>query len=235
MLNLLEEKLQLVYHPVNKLAEFVGQPVDQVQYFAAIFASFGASLVLGRITSVPMAKLWSTFTGLCAGFFIYGKQYGWNIAFVLVNWALMRFLPRVQASYAMTIFSTISLLWSGIWAKYLKEEFRASEEGSSLDVDLIIMINFCKAHMLAVNYENAGKLDNAEASKYFTERERFYAEPLRKALAIDDFFHYFFFCAVSFSGMVHEYRDFEDFINRKGNYSNIPRHKLLGSALKRFA
>ena len=136
-----------------------------------------------------MAKLWSTTTGLLVGFFIYGKQYWWNIAFVLANWVFMRLLPRVQASYAITIFSTISLLWVGIWAKYLKEELRASENGSSLDVDLIIMINFCKAHMLAVNYDNAGKLDNPEASKYFTDRERFYAEPLREALAIDDFFH----------------------------------------------
>ena len=147
----------------------------------------------------------------------------------------MRILPRVQASYAITIFSTICLLWVGVWAKYLKTEERNSEDGSSLDLDLIIMINFCKAHMLAVNYENAGKLDNPEASKYFTDREKFYAEPLRNALAFDDFFHYFFCCAVSYSGMVHEYRDFEDFINQKGNYSNVPRKKLFLPAFQRFA
>jgi len=35
--------------------------------------------------------------------------------------------------------------------------------------------------------------------------------------------------------MVHEFRDFNDFINKKHAYSNIPRSKLWGPAFTRFA
>lgn len=105
----------------------------------------------------------------------------------------------------------------------------------TLDVDLIIMINFCKMHMFAVNYDNAGKLDDEKQSKYFTARERYYAEPLRERISCYDFCQYFLFCATCFSGMVHEYRDFHDYINSKSDYSNLPRSKLWGPAFIRFA
>lgn len=142
----------------------------------------------------------------------------------------MQLLPRVQASYAISIFSTIVMFYAGIWAKYLK-----GEENHSLDVDLIVMINFIKLHMLAVNYDNAGKLDDPALSKHFTARERHYAENLRKPVPLYDFFQYFLFCASSYSGMVHEYRDFHEYINQEKNYSNIPRSKLWGPAFLRFA
>jgi len=35
--------------------------------------------------------------------------------------------------------------------------------------------------------------------------------------------------------MVHEYRDFHDYINSKSDYSNLPRSKLWGPAFIRFA
>ena len=89
--------------------------------------------------------------------------------------------------------------------------------------------------MLAVNFDNAGKLDDPEASKYFTERERYYAEPLRKKVPVLDFFGYFLFCCSSFSGMVHEFRDYYDYIEQRNHWSNIPRSKLIMPALKRFA
>ena len=89
--------------------------------------------------------------------------------------------------------------------------------------------------MLAVNFDNAGKLDDPEASKLFTERERYYAEPLRKKVPIIDFYGYFLFCCSSFSGMVHEFRDYYDFIEQRNYWSNIPRSKLIKPALKRFA
>jgi len=138
-----------------------------VLYFATIIVSFSACLVLGQIQDVLLRKVWSTSTGLFVGFFIYGGQYWWNIAFVLINYLLMRFLPRTAGSNAMVVFSSVCLLWAGIYTKYID-----TVEKHRLDIDLIIMINFCKMHMLSVNYDNAGKLDDEIKSKYFTERER---------------------------------------------------------------
>ena len=97
------------------------------------------------------------------------------------------------------------------------------------------MINFCKFHMMSVNYENAGILDDESKSKYFTARERKYAEPLRERVQFLDFINYYFFCAASYSGQVHEYRDFIYFINLEKEYNEIPKSKLPLHALKWFA
>lgn len=88
--------------------------------------------------------------------------------------------------------------------------------------------------MLAVNYDNAGMLDDDKKSKYFTARERYYAEVLRQRVKLFDFLHYFFFCASSFSGMVHEYRDFIEFISKEGQYKNVPKDRLFKPAMTRF-
>lgn len=99
---------------------------------------------------------------------------------------------------------------------------------------MIFMMNFIKVHMMAVNYENAGKLDDPAAAKQFTERERKFAEPLRNRVHFFDFCNYMFFVACSWTGMSHEYLHFDDYINNKKGYANIPRDKLVGAALTRF-
>ena len=43
------------------------------------------------------------------------------------------------------------------------------------------------------------------------------------------------FCGSAWTGMSHEYRDFDDFINKKGLYSNIPKSKLWWPALDRLS
>ena len=97
------------------------------------------------------------------------------------------------------------------------------------------MMNFVKVHMMAVNYVNAAKLDDPVAGKDLTQRERYFAEPLRERVPFMDFVHYFLFCGAAWTGMSHEYRYFDDFINCKGDYANIPKNGLFLPALKRFA
>ena len=43
-----------------------------------------------------------------------------------------------------------------------------------------------------------------------------------------------FFCGSSVSGMSHEYRDFDEFINLKAGFAKIPKDRLLPEAAKRF-
>ena len=108
------------------------------------------------------------------------------------------------------------------------------QKESGLEVDLIFMLNFSRLHMFAVNYDNAGKLDDADADKKLTSRERFYAETLREKVSFADWINYFFFVGTCPTGMVHEYRTFNDFINLKGDFTNIPVDKLPVNALIRF-
>ena len=197
-------------------------------YLACILMSFLACLILGQIDNVPMRKAWSTTCGLFIGFYFYGLNFIVNIGCIFGNYLLMRFLERELASYAMTIFSGTCLLA----VSYYHFEINPAE--GTMDIDMIFMMNFIKFHMMAVNYSNAAKLDDPVASKDFTSRERYFAEPLRRRMSFMEYVHYFFFCGAAWTGMSHEYRYFDEFINRREDYKNIPKHKLFLPFLNRL-
>ena len=50
-----------------------------------------------------------------------------------------------------------------------------------------------------------------------------------------DFFNYMLFCGAAWTGMSHEYRAFDDFINEKNDFKSIPKNKLFGHAFTRFS
>ena len=219
-----------VYAPVTKLSELIDEDMDQLIYLAAILMSFLACLILGQISgSIGARKAFSSLAGLTIGFYFYGLLFFLNLGYVLVNYVLMRCCgSREVAGTLITVFSAISLFCASYY------HFQVNQATGGWDIDLIFMMNFIKLHMMAVNYVNAGKLDDPVSSKDFTPRERYMAEPLRKRVPFADFMHYFLFCGAAWTGMSHEYRLFYDFINMKGDYTNIPKGGLIAPALKRF-
>ena len=97
------------------------------------------------------------------------------------------------------------------------------------------MANFIKLHMFAVNYDNGGKLDDPIASKDFTERERYFAEPLKgEVISLYEWCQYFFFAGSSCFGLATEYREFDEYMNKKGGHTNVPVEKLWAPACIRF-
>ena len=217
-----------MYHPLDLLAEACGQKPDQLLYLFCMLQGFAACLVLGQIDNIMLRKLWSTTSGLAIGFYFYGINYILNIGYVLVNYLIMACCERQLASTLMTFWTGLMLLFvtfSHLWL---------SENSQELEIDIIFLMNSCKFHMMAVNYSNAEKLEDPEKSKEMTTRERYYAEPLRKRAGLMDFVHFYFFCGASWTGMCHEYRDFDDFINKKDDYANIPKDKLFMQFFIRF-
>jgi len=101
-------------------------------------------------------------------------------------------------------------------------------------IDLVFMTNVVKLHMFAVNYNNAGKLGDPVAGKYLTERERYFAEILGEPISFYDWCQYFFFAASSWTGFITEFRDTNEYLNKKGGFANIKVEKLMGPAFKRF-
>lgn len=217
------------YFPVVYLAEAVDEPVDQLLYVVTIFLALAACLVLGQIDSVPLRKAYSTTAGFLIGFYFYGLLWSLNVGYIFVNYLFMRCFERHLASNLMTWFSAIGL----ISASYYHFQINMAKSGG-WDIDLIFMMNFVKLHMMAVNYDNAAKLDDPVRGKLLTSRERNFAECLRERVHFMDFMHYFMFVGSSWTGMAHEYKFFIEFINRKGDYSKIPKDKLMIPALKRF-
>ena len=164
----------VMYLPVNALATAIDLEADSIVYLLCILSSFTACLILGQIDSVPMRKTWSTLTGFLIGLYFYGLNWVFNIAYIFVNYLFMLCLERQLASQLMTIWSGTCLFLTSINHFYL-----SGNEDGNWDIDLIFMMNFIKFHMMAVDYSNAGKLDDPVLGKDLTTRERYFAEPLR--------------------------------------------------------
>lgn len=170
--------------------------------------------------------------GLATGFYFYGLLYFTNVAYVLGAFLLMKCCSRSTGANLIAWWGMIIMV-SVSFHHYHLQEGGVKSEGLALD--LIFMTNFIKLHMFAVNYDNAGKLDDPEKCKNLTTREKYFAESLRERLSFAEWLQYFFFCGSSVSGMSHEYRDFDEFINLKAGYAKIPKNRLIGHAAKRFA
>lgn len=115
----------------------------------------------------------------------------------------MKFFERNTAANLMMIYSSLALFSASFYHWHL------AEDSSGWDIDLIFMMNFCKFHMLAVNYKNAGLLDDPVGGKHLTSRERKFAEPLRERVRTIDFWHFYLFCGSSWTGPAHEYLHFD--------------------------
>ena len=217
---------EIVYGPLEKIGDSLDQALTQIIYVSAIILSLASCLVLGQIDDIFSRKLVSLTTGIAIGFFFFGTLFFMNIGFVLVNYLCMRMMERHLAANVMTAFSVVCLMIASTYHLHYKPK-----DNLTWDIDLIFMINFVKVHMMAVNYDNAVKLDSDKGT--MTSRERFYAEPLRQRVKFWDFMNYFFFVASCYSGMVCEYRQFHEFINKQGQFKNIPKEKLIGKAMTR--
>ena len=155
-----------MYYPLDLAAETFGQKPDQLLYLFCMLQGFLACLILGQIDNIALRKVWSTASGLAIGFYFYGINYILNIGYVLVNYLLMRCFERQLASTLMTV-------WTGVMLAFVTFcHLWISDNSQDLEIDLIFLMNSCKFHMMAVNYSNAGKLEDPAQSKDMTKRER---------------------------------------------------------------
>ena len=102
-----------------------------------------------------MRKVWSTLAGTCLGYYVYGLIFTFNLIFILGNYLIMAFASsRTLTMKLMIGFSVVMVLMAQIY------HFKIKEMMHGFDIDLVFQINFCKFHMLAINYRNAEKLFN---------------------------------------------------------------------------
>jgi len=167
--------------------------------------------------------------GFLVGFYFYGLLFFANVAYILVGYLLMACCSRTAGANLITWWGAICMISVSYHHFHI-----ADANSGGLAIDLIFMMNFVKLHMFAVNYDNAGKLDDPIKSKNFTPREIHFAEPLKDKVCFSDWIHYFFFVGASWTGMPHEYRNFDDFIHSREGYANIPKDKLWRAAFSRF-
>jgi hypothetical protein len=117
--------------------------------------------------------MFSTTFGVFIGFYFFGLLFASFIALLLVCYVYLLVLPRNIAPIMITVTSAVSTMSCSYYVYHM-----ASMESGGL-IDLVFMVNVVKLHMFAINYRNAGKLDDPVAGKYLSERERYFAEILR--------------------------------------------------------
>ena len=168
------------------------------------------------------------------GFFLVSYFYGSGIILILffniTAYLVYRFLPRTMGAILMTLWTMFAFFVVNVYNFNTKNQLVG---GHGFHVFSALSINFGKHLILAWNYYDAGLLDDPVLSKHMTTRERFYAEPHRKPLSYTKWFIYFFFVGSCITPM-HEYRDFEDFIEYKGSIRQMPKNGNLRPAFERL-
>ncbi len=167
---LLTLKLSNIAYALPKaIAKVSGQAEASVTYFVCIFLSFIACLFVGQIRTTPLRKAFSTGLGFGLGFYNYGLLFLINVASILVCYLLIRLNTRVNGANLVTWWGAIFMISVSFHHHHI------ARESGTLSLDLICMMNFVKIHMFAVNYENAGKLDDPIKSLSLTPREKHFA------------------------------------------------------------
>lgn len=200
---------ETMYAPLDPIQELTKLNAARSAAFVCIISSFFLCLGLNFIKNPLLRKTYSTTFGILLSFYFWGVDAFLNLFMVLSTYLIMLVLPRNQASKIM-------VWWTGgILASVHYYYFMAPER--PVAIFLLLMFTFAKVHMVSWNYYDAGLLDDKEKSKKMTPRERYYAEPFRKMPNFFGWIQYFYFVGSSFNGPCHEYRDFNEFINFKGN------------------
>lgn len=143
-----------VYAPLVAISKVLGVEKEEVIFFAVVIVSFMSCLIVGQMRSVFLRKVFSMSVGLFLGFTFYGLNYVLNIALILACYLCLLLFPRKLGSNLLTVVAVLGCGSASVYHLY----FSKLSEG--YDIDIIFMINFVKLHMIAVNYDNAGLLDD---------------------------------------------------------------------------
>jgi len=96
-----------------------------------------------------------------------------------------------------------------------------------------MMINFIKIHMTACSWGDTRTIPDPYWKSWFTERELYYAQPFHNGIGLFDWLNYMLFTPSIGTSCIIQYRDFDEFINLKDRFKNIPRNKMIYAAFKR--
>ena len=175
-----------------------------------MIVSFVLCLPLNFIENSFWRKFYSSTCGFAISFYFHGTGMLFYVVYILTTYLWMKFLPRRAACIAMAIWSCSILM--------LMQMYYYLEVKSGFLLTTILRMNFAKIVMVTVNYSDAGKLKRYPMKRnVFTAREKYYATPFGKKLDFWQWINYFLYVGAQPVGPMHEYYEFDQFINFKGN------------------
>jgi|688.fasta_scaffold141358_1 lysophospholipid acyltransferase len=206
--------------PIKFIADTFQRPADEVTLFVSIIVCFLVCIPMPYIRNVALRKIYSTVGGLLMSFFTFGIYTLVLIPYNMIGYLSMSLMPRFLAPYVV-ILTTGSLLTAGNYYEMITED-------TTFNVSILMMITFCKQWMLAINYrDGAGDIES-----WLNSREK--ARALKNLPSLFDYVNYIFNLSSSVCGPCFEYKEWDEFINLKANYSSMVPQSCIVPALNRF-
>ena len=201
---------QIAYMPLESLCEVFQRPMYEVITIFSALIAFLVCLPMPWFRNTTFRKAYSLFWGVTIGFYTYGIPFFMYIAFVILGYLQLRFLPtRVSTSTIPVIAMGILILRAGY------QTLKGSN--AELSVKTVMMVAYIKMCYIALNRKDADAIARNDA-RHLTKREEIYAEPLKEIPTFIEWCEYFFFCGVAVIGPATEYKDFVDYINLRGAF-----------------
>ena len=173
------------------------------------------SLIISHIRSPFLRKILNTNSGILITTYTYGCGIFLIVPFNMIGYVFMSCAPRKHAHYYVIFLSGFILLITNVIKQIVGD--------TGYNVSAIAMITFVKQTILAINYRDGmGDLED-----WNTSREKKYA--LKELPSFFDYCNYVFSLQSSVIGPSFEYKDWNNFLNLRGDYakmkhfSNYPR------------
>ena len=215
-----------MYGPVDTIAAKIRIPSSNANLVLCTLLAFVLNLNMIFIRSPTGRKIYSTAAGTFLLFYSHGSGAFLNLFLVLSTYLFMAVLPRnagavMMAACGFSIMMTVHMYDHMI-------------EATGWKVGTIVQVSFAKVLMFAWNYYDAGIMDDKQKSKNMTQRERYYAEPLKQKPSFFSYISYLLFVGGAYAGPQIEYRIIDDFLNYKGDITKMPRYGNLRPAFRRL-
>jgi hypothetical protein len=210
----------VAYSPLIPLAETIGRPLDEAMIIICITLSMLISLLISHIRSPILRKIINTSCGILITTYTYGCGIFLLVPYNMIGYVFMSFAPRKHAHYYVIFLSGFLLSISNI--------IEQIEGDTGYNVSTLAMITFVKQTMLAINYRDGmGDLES-----WNTTREKKYA--LKELPSFFEYCNYVFPLQSSVIGPSFEFKDWNDFLNLKGDYGKMKPFSNYPRALIRY-
>ncbi|KAL4446431.1 hypothetical protein ABPG74_001172 [Tetrahymena malaccensis] len=213
------EPYNQIVAPINQFLDKIATEVfdndvtsDQIKLLLCFIGIIPLGFILFSIKSPFIRRVYSTTLGFLLSFLVYGGNVVSSHIMTLVTYILCaifgRHSQKVVFAFCLTFLS----------AHHIYRQI-TDYGGWKQDVSVILMMNFCKLVSFAFCYSDGFKNEN-QLSKDQKERR------IQKLPNIFNFFSYINFLGSAIAGPSFDYYEFDNFINLKNGYSNIP-HPIM--------
>ncbi|KAL4485701.1 hypothetical protein ABPG72_010963 [Tetrahymena utriculariae] len=213
------EPFNQIVAPINQVLEKIAFEVfdnnvtsDQIKLLLCFIGIIPLGFILFQIKSPLIRRLYSTILGFLLSFLVYGGNVVSSHIMTLATYILCAIFGRHSQK---VVFAFCLAFLSG---HHIYRQI-TDYGGWKIDVSVILMTNFCKLVSFAFCYSDGFKQEN-QLSKDQKERR------IQKLPNIFSFFSYINFLGSAVAGPTFDYYEYDNFINLKNGYSNIP-HPFL--------